>query len=276
MNGVTQCAIAPGTSETYTFQATQYGTSWYHSHYSSQYGSGVVGTMIINGPASSNYDIDLGTLPITDWFYETAQQINAEALENSQAGLAAPPANATLVNGTSKSVNGGSYAGVQLTAGKKHRLRIINTSVDNFWYFKLDGHDLTVISADFIPIEPITGQDWILLAIGQRYDVIIDANATSGNYWFRAEAATSCFSAGEGTGRALFTYNGTDVEEPTDDNEAAPSDSCTELLTVPYWDQSVDSTNFASQAQTLSQGYGEGATITGENLILWNLNTTGK
>src|ERR1700742_777442 len=35
----------------------QYGSSWYHSHYSVQYGDGVVGTIQINGPATSNYDI---------------------------------------------------------------------------------------------------------------------------------------------------------------------------------------------------------------------------
>jgi laccase len=30
--GVTECPIAPGQSKTYRFQATQHGTSWYHSH----------------------------------------------------------------------------------------------------------------------------------------------------------------------------------------------------------------------------------------------------
>lgn len=35
--GVTQCPLAPGTSMTYRFHADQYGTSWYHSHFSFQY-----------------------------------------------------------------------------------------------------------------------------------------------------------------------------------------------------------------------------------------------
>jgi FtsP/CotA-like multicopper oxidase with cupredoxin domain len=42
-NGVTECALAPGDIKTYQFQATEYGTSWYHSHFSHQYGDGVVG-----------------------------------------------------------------------------------------------------------------------------------------------------------------------------------------------------------------------------------------
>jgi hypothetical protein len=36
VNAVTQCPIAPNDSFTYKFKAIQYGTSWYHSHYSLQ------------------------------------------------------------------------------------------------------------------------------------------------------------------------------------------------------------------------------------------------
>ena len=66
--GVTECPLAPGESKVYSFKATQYGTSWYHSHYryfvsllswlvlshpSAQYGDGVWGAIVINGPASA-------------------------------------------------------------------------------------------------------------------------------------------------------------------------------------------------------------------------------
>src|ERR1700733_12428337 len=40
VNGITQCPIAPNDSFTYSWNATQYGTSWYHSHYSVQYADG--------------------------------------------------------------------------------------------------------------------------------------------------------------------------------------------------------------------------------------------
>ncbi len=36
VNGITQCPIAPGDTFTYRFKALQYGSSWYHSHYSLQ------------------------------------------------------------------------------------------------------------------------------------------------------------------------------------------------------------------------------------------------
>lgn len=46
VNGVTQCPLAPGDSFTYSFKALQYGTSWYHSHYSVQYADGLVGPLV--------------------------------------------------------------------------------------------------------------------------------------------------------------------------------------------------------------------------------------
>jgi hypothetical protein len=44
--GITQCPIAPGQSFTYKWNVTQYGSTWYHSHYSLQYADGLVGPMV--------------------------------------------------------------------------------------------------------------------------------------------------------------------------------------------------------------------------------------
>lgn len=44
--GLEQCPIAPGQSLTYTFLADQYGTSWWHSHFSAQYTAGAFGPMM--------------------------------------------------------------------------------------------------------------------------------------------------------------------------------------------------------------------------------------
>lgn len=81
-NGLTECPLTPGDTKTYRWQATQvslpvtwwsviligvqHGSSWYHSHYTVQYGDGIVGPIQINGPATSNYDI--GT-------YDTASKL---------------------------------------------------------------------------------------------------------------------------------------------------------------------------------------------------------
>jgi FtsP/CotA-like multicopper oxidase with cupredoxin domain len=177
-NGVTECPIPPGGSRTYTFLLTQFGSSWYHSHHSAQYGDGVLGPIVIAGPATSNYDIDLGAMPITDWYYQTAFQ------KSVLAAIPGPPpvADNGLINGTmlNPSGSGGAYNKVTLTSGKKYRLRLINTSVDNHFRVSLDNHNLTVIQADFVPTQPYVAE-WIFLGIGERYDVIIDANQAVDN-----------------------------------------------------------------------------------------------
>ncbi|THW46308.1 putative multicopper oxidase, type 1 [Aureobasidium pullulans] len=274
VNGVSECALAPGQTKTYTFKCTQYGSSWYHSHYSSQYGMGVVGTILIDGPATANYDIDLGTFPMMDWYYKNADVVNTLALINSQAGGGAPPSDTLLLNGTNNNGAGGKYQSVALTKGKKHRLRLINTSVDSHMLVKLDGHSFSVIEADFIPVEESAVDGWLLIAIGQRYDVVFEANQTSGNYWFRAEVATECGSVSNGNGRAIFRYDASDTSTPEDTTETPPTVECIDFPTIPYWKQSVDKDDFAQQAKTLSTGFGEGVTVNGESLLLWHLNTT--
>ena len=132
---MSECPIAPGETKTYVFKCTQFGTSWYHSHWSAQYGEGVVGTIIINGPATANYDVDLGVLPLTDWYYRPLFELNEQA-QHSTTGP--PAANNLLVNGTHINANGGgSYAKINVTKGKKYRIRIINTSVDQVFHVSM-------------------------------------------------------------------------------------------------------------------------------------------
>jgi FtsP/CotA-like multicopper oxidase with cupredoxin domain len=68
--GVNQCPIPPGGSFTYTFIADLYGSTWYHSHYSAQYAGGLVGPLIIHGPSTVPYDIDIGPILIADHYHE--------------------------------------------------------------------------------------------------------------------------------------------------------------------------------------------------------------
>lgn len=44
--GITQCPIAPGSSFTYSWRARQYGSSWYHSHFTLQYADGLLGALV--------------------------------------------------------------------------------------------------------------------------------------------------------------------------------------------------------------------------------------
>ncbi|KAK4148883.1 Cupredoxin [Chaetomidium leptoderma] len=184
-NGVTECPIPPGHMKTYDFHVTQYGTSWYHSHYSNQYGNGVVGSLVVHGPASADYDIDLGPYTIGDYYHETADRLHlkAELVSNG----APPDSDNVLFRG--KNINpigaGGAYDRLTLTPGKKHLLRLINPSVDNSFTVSLVGHTFKVIATDLVPITPVVRSS-LFIGVGQRYDVIVEANQPVGNYWLNA------------------------------------------------------------------------------------------
>lgn len=66
---LTQCAIQPGASYTYTFVANPAGTHWYHSHNKGQYPDGLRGKMVIHDKAwesSLNIESQM-TYSMSDW-----------------------------------------------------------------------------------------------------------------------------------------------------------------------------------------------------------------
>ncbi|OCK85973.1 multicopper oxidase [Lepidopterella palustris CBS 459.81] len=270
-NGATECPIAPGHTKTYTFKATQYGTSWYHSHHSVQYGDGVMGTIIINGPATANYDYDLGTLPITDYFYLPAFEIN----ERAQHSLTGPPiADNILINGTMKNANGGgNYFKMTVTKGKKYRLRLINTSVNSFLHVSMDGHPFTVIASDLVPVVPY-GTDQLAINMGQRYDVIIETNQNCDNYWFRVGVAAEC-SENKMTNStiqigAILHYDEAVDAEPTSTGVILKTTCDDETNLVPYVAIDVPSAPLLSTLKEISLDLsGKDAQ---NNLVRWLIN----
>lgn len=271
-NGVTECPIPPnGGTFIYRFRATQFGTSWYHSHHSAQYGEGIVGTLIIDGPASANYDVDLGTLPITDLFYESAFSLNYKA-QRSTTGPPTP--DNILVNGTHVNANGGgSYFKIKVTKGKKYRLRLINTAVDQFFHVSADSHPFKVITSDFVPVKPWTTSD-LNMAIGQRYDVIINANQAVGNYWLRTQPGTSCggnriINSGKVLG-AIIQYDGAPDSEPTTTGVELGT-SCDDALNFsPYVANIVPNAPFESTLKKITVDFAQTAAT--NNLVTWPIN----
>jgi hypothetical protein len=160
---VTQCAQAPGDSFTYRMRATQYGTTWYHSHFSLQAWDGVFGSVVINGPATANYDVDVGPIIVTDWFHESVYSL-AEG-----ASTSGPPTPENgLINGTNIFGEDGSVdqTGSRFEPGTSYRLRLINVAMDTHWKFMIDNHTLTVIAIDLVPIEPFK-TDIVSIGIGK-------------------------------------------------------------------------------------------------------------
>lgn len=247
VNGVTECPLAPGASRVYTFRAEQYGTSWYHSHFSAQYGNGLFGGLIINGPASAPYDIDLGIFPVGDYYYDTADNLVEYTANN------APPASDNvLFNGTNINPkgSGGAYANVTLTPGKTHRLRLLNPSVENHFALSLAGHSFTIIAADLVPMQP-QNVTQLFMAPGQRYDVLITADQDVDNYWFNATFSSdnACGTSKNGAPAAIFHYAGADGGLPTSPGAAITLATCTDLIDLePVLARTVDVSNFLEYA----------------------------
>lgn len=226
--------------------------------------------MVFDGPASSNYDLDLGPYLFNEVYQGlTAWQVNAIAAQNLKNKGGPPGASNIVINGSGVSTSGeGSYNKVTITKGKKYRLRLVNIAVDSYIRVSLDNHNMTVMTSDFVPINPFTTQ-WLLLAIGQRYDVVINANQASGNYWFRAESQAGCFSSSTGVGRAIWTY--ADATSGTPSSSAWPEPSgCLEPQMSPYWKQPVPSASFQNTLDTEITN----AVVTpgGDSMVVWALN----
>ncbi|KAL1874014.1 hypothetical protein VTK73DRAFT_568 [Phialemonium thermophilum] len=268
-NGITECPIPPkGGKRTYSFLATQYGTGWYHSHFSAQYGNGVVGTVQINGPASLPYDIDLGVFPISDYYYDTADNL-VEFTKNNGP----PPSDNVLFNGTNiHPVTGqGKYATVTLTPGKRHLLRLINLSVENHFTVSLVGHDMTVVAADFVPVNAFT-TDNLFLAVGARYDVTIDASKAVGNYWFNVTYGGNgfCGLSNNPNPAAIFRYSGAPNALPTDQGKTPVDSLCNDNLNLtPVVPRSVQTGNFRPDPSNTLPVHLD---LTGSPLFVWKVN----
>ncbi|KAK1831510.1 multicopper oxidase-domain-containing protein [Podospora conica] len=243
VNGITQCPIAPGDHFVYKFKATQYGSSWYHSHYSIQYADGLVGPISIHGPTSAPYDIapDLPLL-LTDWAHNSAFNVLStkkmewpSILINGQGNVSAftdtnPPGldpSRAKPYTLSFSRNQSSPAQTQ-----KHLLRIINTSFDTTFVFSIDNHLMTVVEADFVPIHPWPESgptQSITIGIGQRYNIIVEslprpagASDDSDSYWIRTYIPDDCTNDASPTGAnymktGILLYDSSSTTTPTSD-----------------------------------------------------------
>ncbi|OAL67389.1 multicopper oxidase [Trichophyton rubrum] len=148
---VTQCPIAPEDTFTYSFRATQYGSTWYHSHYSLQYSDGLVGPLTIHGPSSAEYDASIDPLLLGDHLHRSAFQ------DYYKVQTRIPPEmDSQLLNGIGNYNNDTTRKpySTLVKAGKKYLMRLINTSTDTTFVFSIDKHNFTVIGADLVPLEP--------------------------------------------------------------------------------------------------------------------------
>lgn len=83
-----------------------------------------------------------------------------------------PNSDSILLNGHGHYTNSssqdttGSYYETVVTPGAKHLLKLINGGVGMSFVFSIDGHNLTVIANDLVPVEPYTVES-LVMGIGK-------------------------------------------------------------------------------------------------------------
>ncbi|RDB27747.1 Laccase-2 [Hypsizygus marmoreus] len=217
--GVTQCPIAPSHSFLYDFQAPkQAGTFWYHSHLSTQYCDGLRGAFIVYDPMDPHmfrYDIDNESTVITlaDWYHTPAPS----------AGLIPSP-DAILINGKGRFPGGpkSPLAVIQVVHGKRYRFRLVSISCDPNFTFSIDGHNMTIIEADGISVQPVT-VDSIQIFAGQRYSFVLNANRPINNYWIRSLPNSPPVGFSGGVNSAILRYLLAPAIEPNTTQASNPN-----------------------------------------------------
>lgn len=178
----------------------------------------------------------MGHIFLNDWSHETA-----DALYHSAQTSGPPTLDNGLINGTNVYGSLGARFNTTVVAGESYRIRLVNGAIDTHWKFMIDDHELQVIAMDLVPIVPYTTTT-VSIGMGQRYDIIVTATQSSGNFWLRAIPQTSC-SDNENTNNimGMFMYDSTNTTEP---NSSAYSftDSCEDedmSTLVPYVSKTV-------------------------------------
>ncbi|OAA52124.1 laccase Lcc4 [Cordyceps fumosorosea ARSEF 2679] len=186
---MTQCPTPVNHTVTYTWRAMQYGSTWYHSHFGLQAWEGVFGGIVINGPATANYDVDLGPLFLTDWDHATAYERSTV----HKSYFLPPLLQTGLINGTNTYGSTGQRLNIRFEAGKTYRLRLVNAALISHFKFMIDNHDMTVVAHDLVPVTPYTVKV-LDITMGQRYDILVTANqaAAARQFWMRSVPLGLC------------------------------------------------------------------------------------
>ncbi|KAL3462213.1 laccase [Aspergillus heterothallicus] len=270
---ITQCPTPPGSTVTYTWRATQYGTTWYHSHIGLQAWEGVFGGIVISGPASADYDEDLGIVMLSDWDVRTVDELYHYAQTKGPPTLDNGLINGVNVFGEDGSANQTGWRwNATVVEGTSYRLRLVNAAVNTHFKVMLDGHNMTVIANDLVPIRPYD-TDMLDIAMGQRYDVIINADqaAVADSFWLRAIPQEACSENKSPKNIKGIIYYGSSTSTPTTTGYSY-TDSCDDEdpsnLTPIVNPQSAPSNPLytASEPVTLAKN--------SQNLWRWKLNST--
>lgn len=176
--------------------------------------------MVIHGPNTTSYDIDIGPVMLSDWYHDNYYDL-VEKTMSTVPGENVFPSDNNLINGKmffdcstvtdgTTCTNDAGISKFNFTRGKTHLLRLINAGAEGLQRFSIDGHTMTVISNDFVDVQPYD-TEVVTLGIGQRANVLVTANGTLDAYWMRSNISTICSLSNQPNAVAAIYYDGADT-----------------------------------------------------------------
>ncbi|XP_029171325.1 laccase-1-like [Nylanderia fulva] len=196
---VTQCPIPAHSTFRYQFNANNVGTHFWHSHVGLQKMDGIFGSLTVRQSAKRDvnsylYDFDLSrhNFIISDWMHELA----SSRLPGSLYDTKFQNPDSFLINGKGRYED--PESGIinteifRVKRNYRYRFRMVNAFCTTCAsLLTVEGHNLTIIAADGVPVKPIV-VDSIISASAERYDFVINTNNRVDSYWIQLRAVGSC------------------------------------------------------------------------------------
>jgi FtsP/CotA-like multicopper oxidase with cupredoxin domain len=168
-----QMAIEPGASFDYVFTVDDPGTFWYHPHTQAdvQIERGLYGALIVRGDIEPAVEADR-MFVLDDIKLESTGQLSTQT--NPIDVMLGRPGNVLLVNGK----QGASLA---VKPGSRERWRFVNSANGRYFNLRLPGHTFLVIGWDGGLIPQPYETETLLVAPGERYEVLVTFAGASGS-----------------------------------------------------------------------------------------------
>jgi FtsP/CotA-like multicopper oxidase with cupredoxin domain len=243
---ITQCAIPPGVTMTYTFKADPGGTHWWHSHSGMQRDDGLFGALVVRPMPSKEEEkekeniIDRHVLLINDWDPKNSASETFWYMMNKQsplkpnldpylvrdaAGDFLEPYQTNLsflVNGKGRhwnmeerSFNGAPLTTLEVSEGETHRVRVVNAGMTFPYRLSIDSHSLVLVASDGSELQPVEVES-IIMWPGERYDFLVKLDQQPDAYWIRATSLVvgPYEDFVKPMGLCVLRYEGASREEP--------------------------------------------------------------
>ncbi len=183
VGGISQPLVPIGGHFVYRFVADQPGTFMYHTHDNeAMLDSGLYGAIIVE--PSNPRPVERG---LAHDYLE---------IVSSWRSKAAPR---TTSRSTARSIR--RRAQLDVRSGERFRIRWINISGEEFHTMHTHGHYQQIIARDAAPVDYRDIQDTVLVAPGQRVDVVVKADAQPGTWlctatcWTTSKTRAECPTA---------------------------------------------------------------------------------